>query len=262
MKFKKISPKTNGVRHAIKICKNLLVKKHTLCKNLNIGLNKQSGRCSITGRITVRHIGGGCKTSLQIINFKKKFYNSIVIGIIYDAIRSSFLSLNFDFNTKTFFKTLATEFVYPGSFVVFNASKNELNLGDQKKIFDIPPGSIVSNILLNSNNKKSTYVKAAGTSCQILQKILNSCYIRLPSGKITYLSQNSIVTLGKISNQLHSQIVLGKAGINRLLNKRPTVRGIAMNPVDHPHGGRTNGGMPSVTPWGIPTKGKPTVKKN
>ena len=261
MKLKKISPKTNGVRHAIKLCKNLLSKKNTICKNLNIGLNKKSGRCSITGRITVRHIGGGCKNSLQIVNTNKKLYNSIVVSVFYDSKRSSFISLNFDFSTNTFFKTLATEYVYPGSFIVFNLLKNELNLGDQKKIVSIPPGSVISNIFLTSNNKKSTYVKSAGTSCQILQKLLNVCLIRLPSGKIVSISLDSIATLGKISNYLHSQIILGKAGISRLLNKRPTVRGIAMNPVDHPHGGRTNGGMPSVTPWGIPTKGKPTVKK-
>jgi len=261
MKLRKISPKTNGVRHAIKLCKNLLSKKNSVLKNLSVGLNKHSGRCSITGRITVRHIGGGCKNSLQIINFNKKTYNSIVISILYDSMRSSFLSLNFDFNTNTFFKTLATEFVYPGSFIVFNELKNELNLGDQKIIAKIPPGSVVSNIFLNFRYNKSTYVKAAGTSCQILQKVLDICYIRLPSGKIVSISLDSIATLGKISNFLHNQVVLGKAGIQRLLNKRPTVRGIAMNPVDHPHGGRTNGGIPSVTPWGIPTKGKPTVKK-
>ena len=262
MKLKKISPKTNGIRHCIRLCKNLLSKKNNIMKNLTVGLNKQSGRCSLTGRITVRHIGGGCKNSLQIINFQKKNYNSIVISIFYDSMRSAFLSLNFDFNTNTFFKTLATEFVYPGSFIVFNELKNELNLGDQKKISNIPPGSIINNIFLDFNHNKSTYVKSAGTSCQVLQKVLNICYIRLPSGKIVTISQDSIAALGKISNYLHNQVVLGKAGINRLLNKRPTVRGIAMNPVDHPHGGRTNGGMPSVTPWGIPTKGKPTVKKN
>ena len=170
------------------------------------------------------------------------------------------MSLNFDFNTNTFFNTLATEFVYPGSFVAFNLTKNELNLGDQNLISRIPPGSIISNLILNFDNK-SKYVKSAGTSCQIIQKLLHSCKIRLPSGKFTDISTESVATLGKISNFLHNQTVLGKAGINRLLNKRPTVRGIAMNPVDHPHGGRTNGGMPSVTPWGIPTKGKPTVKK-
>ena len=261
MKLKKISPKTNGVRHAIRICKDLLSKKNNILKNLNVGLKKHSGRCSITGRITVRHLGGGCKNSLQIINFNPKLYNSIVVSIMYDSMRSSFVSLNFDFNTNTFFKTLATEFVYPGSFVVCSELKNELNLGDQKRIYNIPPGSIISNIFLKFNYDKSTYVKSAGTSCQIIQKLSNSCYVRLPSGKVVSISLDSIATLGKISNHLNNQIVLGKAGINRLLNKRPTVRGIAMNPVDHPHGGRTNGGMPSVTPWGIPTKGKPTVKK-
>jgi large subunit ribosomal protein L2 len=100
------------------------------------------------------------------------------------------------------------------------------------------------------------------TANQIIQKMTNKCKIRLPSGKIIDIYSKSTATIGKVSNFLHNQIILGKAGLNRLKNKRPKVRGIAMNPVDHPHGGRTNGGMPSVTPWGIPTKGKPTVKKN
>ena len=85
--------------------------------------------------------------------------------------------------------------------------------------------------------------------------------MRLPSGRIKSISDKCFGTIGTISNSQHSLIFLGKAGRSRLLGTRPTVRGVAMNPVDHPHGGRTNGGRPSVTPWGIPTKGKPTVLK-
>jgi len=85
--------------------------------------------------------------------------------------------------------------------------------------------------------------------------------VRLPSGKIVELLPDVYATVGVLSNLQHNLVVLGKAGRNRLKGRRPTVRGVAMNPVDHPHGGRTNGGRPSVTPWGIPTKGKPTVRK-
>ena len=94
-----------------------------------------------------------------------------------------------------------------------------------------------------------------------MQKSLTNTLIRLPSSVTLKISDSSIMTLGTVSNPLHSSTVIGSAGKNRRLGKRPCVRGIAMNPVDHPHGGRTNGGRPSVTPWGIPTKGKPTVKK-
>jgi len=97
--------------------------------------------------------------------------------------------------------------------------------------------------------------------CQILQKSFTSIKVRLPSSKIIEVSPNTYGTVGILSNLQHNLVYLGKAGRNRLKGKRPTVRGVAMNPVDHPHGGRTNGGRPSVTPWGIPTKGKPTVKK-
>ena len=99
-----------------------------------------------------------------------------------------------------------------------------------------------------------------GLFCQIVQKQVNSCKIRLPSGLIISVDNKSLATVGSISNSQHNLIKIGKAGRNRLRGIRPTVRGIAMNPVDHPHGGRTNGGRPSVTPWGKPTKGKPTAK--
>ena len=89
---------------------------------------------------------------------------------------------------------------------------------------------------------------------------MDSCKVKLPSGSVISVPIDSLATLGSISNSQQNLTVVGKAGRNRLKGIRPTVRGIAMNPVDHPHGGRTNGGRPSVTPWGKPTKGKPTVK--
>jgi large subunit ribosomal protein L2 len=124
----------------------------------------------------------------------------------------------------------------------------------------IPAGSIIHSISLDYK-KESSLVRSAGTFCQIVQKSLNQIKIKLPSGSVISCPSTSFATLGSVSNFQHNLTLIGKAGKNRLLGKRPSVRGIAMNPVDHPHGGRTNGGMPSVTPWGIPTKGKPTVSK-
>ena len=127
-------------------------------------------------------------------------------------------------------------------------------------INNIPTGSLVHSLTSSQNTHKTCFARAAGTFCQIIQKGVSTNKVRLPSGLICTVPKDAYATLGVVSNAQHNSIYLGKAGRNRLKGIRPCVRGIAMNPVDHPHGGRTNGGRPSVTPWGIPTKGKPTVK--
>ena len=104
-------------------------------------------------------------------------------------------------------------------------------------------------------------IRSAGSFGQLIQKETFCNKIKLPSGKIISIPSSSTAVLGTVSNSNHSLCIKGKAGYNRLNGKRPSVRGIAMNPVDHPHGGRTNGGIPSVTPWGLPTKGQKTRKK-
>ena len=131
-----------------------------------------------------------------------------------------------------------------------------LNQGTSLKLKLLPVGTIISLIRLNN---KITFIKAAGTYGQIIEKKINVSKIRLPSGKIMTISNNNVVTIGIVSNSKHRLVSYGKAGRIRHRNKRPTVRGIAMNPVDHPHGVRSNGGCISMTPWGIPTKGKKTV---
>lgn len=134
-------------------------------------------------------------------------------------------------------------------------------MGYRIPINNIPTGSLFHSLNL-SNTNSIQIAKSAGSYCQLLQKNFKTCKIKIPSGKcIEILNKFSFGTLGIISNSIYRTIRLGKAGINRLKGRRPTVRGIAMNPVDHPHGGRTNGGIHWKTPWGIPTKGKLTVKK-
>jgi large subunit ribosomal protein L2 len=162
--------------------------------------------------------------------------------------------------TSFFFFTLATENVPVGSLLYCSNQNLELRLGCRLNLERIPGGAVVHSLSLKEC-KKSHYILAAGTSGQIIQKGKGKGLLKLPSGKIISIFFNSFMTLGSVSNSKHSSIVIGKAGRNRLLGKRPCTRGIAMNPVDHPHGGRTNGGRPSVTPWGLPTKGKPTAKK-
>ncbi len=131
-------------------------------------------------------------------------------------------------------------------------------LGFQTKLKFMPQGTFFHS--LSFNIKKKQYSKAAGTYCHLIDCRSNICFVRLPSGKLIKISGNSIGTIGSVSNSKHKFICLGKAGRNRLCGFQPRVRGIAKNPVDHPHGGRTNGGCSPKTPWGKPTRGKKTKK--
>lgn len=258
MQISKFKPYTNGIRHRTNIRKNLLSKVNSLVKQTIVGFRRFKGRSSETGRITTRHLGGGCKKKFRILELSDIKKQSVVISIMYDPYRSSFISLNFDFISNTFFRTLATAGVGPGSLQECNRKKVDLKLGNRTDLEHVPPGSVLHSLSLNSKIK---YARSAGTYFQIIQKDSSICKVRLPSGFIKKTPISSFGTMGVVSNFQYSSTYLGKAGQSRLLGIRPSVRGIAMNPVDHPHGGRTNGGRPSVTPWGIPTKGKPTVIK-
>jgi large subunit ribosomal protein L2 len=138
----------------------------------------------------------------------------------------------------------------PGSLI--SSLNNNLYLGNRLQLKSIPIGSLVSNLAVNKI--KSTYIKSPGTYGQIIQKDFITSKIRLPSKKVISVSNINYATLGINNNAFRNKTTVGTAGRNRRVSKRPTTRGIAMNPVDHPHGGRTNGGCPSVTPWGLPTK--------
>ena len=259
MKLIKLKPNTPGTRHAIKIDKSLLLKNNFLFKNLIKYKHSFQGRSSLGGRITVRHKGSGCKKKYRDIRFDNFEHTSLVIAIAYDPYRTSFISLNFDLLRKQFFTTIASHSLYTGFVHSCQQKFDYLKFGYRTAFTTIPPGSVVSNISLLLNHK-TVYARSAGTSCQLIQKTSNTSKIRLPSGKIIDINNKSYATLGINSNIQHKLTCSGKAGKNRLRGIRPTVRGIAMNPVDHPHGGRTNSGFVYVTPWGIPTKGKKTKK--
>lgn len=256
MKLKKLNPVTNGARHTVKIQKNLLSKSNRIVRSILSKNNKSNGRSSINGRITVWHKGGGVKNLYRNIDFSKNDNNknSIVITSCYDPNRNSFINLNFELKQKEFFFNIAPNSIFPGSLLKSSANTNELRLGFRTMIKNIPTGSIIHNLTIN-NSLKSQYIRSAGTFGQIVQCGLKKAKIKLPSKAIIEVSVDNYATIGVISNTQSNLTTIGKAGINRRLGIRPTVRGIAMNPVDHPHGGRTNGGMPSVSPWGIPTKG-------
>ena len=251
---------TPGTRHrSVADCTEL--SKTRPEKSLTRSFHRAKGRNN-RGVITCRHRGGGHKRLYRQIDFRRNKYdmNAQVLTIEYDPNRNAFVSLNFDLDKFSFFLTLATNFIYSGSLISCTSQKTEFSLGNRTLIDNIPAGSIVHSLTSSSNKNKTIFSRSAGTYCQLIQKGLKECKVRLPSGSIITTPFDSYATLGVISNVNQKFTVLGKAGRNRLKGIRPTTRGVAMNPVDHPHGGRTNGGRPSVTPWGISTKGKPTVK--
>lgn len=250
---------TPGTRHSVQLSKFLLFRNNKLVKTLIHNHKRRSGRSPSTGHITSWHRGGGCKNIYRKINFDNKTTFSIVLGIMYDSNRNNLISLNFDLIKKTFFNSNAILNTYAGSLLTCQQKINDFYLGYRSKILNLPVGSLLSN--LSKNADFSSLVRSAGTFAQLIQKKDNYCKIRLPSNKIITLSINSYATIGINSNLQANRVIMGKAGRNRLKNIRPTVRGIAMNPVDHPHGGRSNGGCHPMTPWGIKTRGKKTRKK-
>jgi large subunit ribosomal protein L2 len=253
-------PVTNGLRHQNNFENYLLSKQNRINKNLLFGIKNWAGRNSRTGHITIRHKGGGVKKIYRQLLFSNYHYYAISLIVCKDPYRSAFLSYNYNVLTKETFYTLHVYKSVPGSLLVCNSSVDEYKLGYRLKVANLPLGALIHNIS-TIENRAGQYIKAAGTIGQLIQKTSRFCQIRLPSGKILVSESSGYATLGAVSNKAHNKCVLGKAGRSRLKNVRPTIRGVAMNPVDHPHGGRTNGGRPSVTPWGLPTKGKPTAKK-
>jgi large subunit ribosomal protein L2 len=259
MKIIKSKPVTNGTRHQIKINKAALSKNNRLDKMSFEKFFRCHGRSKVTGRITIRHRGGRAKSRYKTINFLNENQNFIVISLYYDPFRTTFTSLNFDLKTKNFFRTLSTNNVLPGSLLSCNKTFKDLKLGDRTQIKNFQAGSLINNLSINSTQSK--FIRSAGTFGQIIQLSLLEAKVKLPSGQILIANPNSFATTGSLSNNQNNLKKLGKAGKNRLVGKRPKVRGIAMNPVDHPHGGRSNGGIPSVTPWGLPTKCKFYLKR-
>lgn len=254
MLLKKKKAITAGSRHQLNVDKTLLYTK-PLIKSLLLREKKKGGRNN-KGVICIRHRGGGYKKLLRTVSWLKHDFSGIVTGIEYDPNRTGLIARVFDLQRKNYIYTIATKYLYPGTLINSSTTLTDIRIGNRLPISNIPAGSILSSLGLN----KAIYARAAGTSCQLLQKGEKFSKVRIPSGEIKYINSNVFATIGMVSNENNNLQILGKAGKNRLKGFRPKVRGVAMNPVDHPHGGA--GGKPSVTPWGKPTKGKPTKKKN
>lgn len=253
----KLKHTSNGIRHKKPIQKNVLNHDNFLIKNLKSRIFQKAGRNDL-GRITVRHKSSLHKVKAITLAYPQTKSTSIVICVALAAKKTSFITLNFNFDSKKFWATLASRNTCAGIVTKINKEQQEYFSAFYGSLINFPTGITVFN--LSSSRSKYCYSKSAGTFCTLLQKQQESLLVRLPSGKIISMPLNTQGAIGKVSNKLHQRIYLGKAGIKRHLGFRPTVRGVAMNPVDHPHGGRTNGGVHPKTPWGVPTRGKRTVK--
>jgi len=229
-------------------------------RSLTKPLRKRGGR-NMYGRVTVRHRGGGHKRQIRIVDFKRNKYGipARVAAIEYDPNRTARLALLFYGDGEKRY-ILAPVDLRVGDTVV-SGPKAEVRPGNSLPIANIPVGTLVHNIELKEG-RGGQLVRSAGTAAQLLAKEGDYAQIRLPSGEVRLVRQKCYATVGQVGNLDHSNIKLGKAGRKRNMGIRPTVRGSAMSPRDHPHGGgegRQPIGMPSPkSPWGKPTLGKKT----
>lgn len=257
---KKINPITPSQRQTFLLKKNNLTKTFKI-KKLIKGFKRANGKNN-QGKITVRHRGGGHKRLYRKISFNRsQNVEGYVTKILYDPNRSA--NIAYIKNDLQSHLILAPEGLNLNQYIK-SSSEAELKVGNALPLKNIPIGSLIHNISLYPNSK-GKLIRSAGTSAQLIQKVNNKyAKIRLSSGELKLILLSCYATLGIVSNINHKKIKLGKAGRSRWLNRRPKVRGVAKNPVDHPHGGgegKTSGGRPSVSPQGKITKGKPTRNK-
>ncbi|MDP6109417.1 MAG: 50S ribosomal protein L2 [Rhodospirillales bacterium] len=228
-------------------------------KSLTEGLNGKGGRNN-KGRITARRRGGGHKRRYRIIDFKRRKFDvsATVERLEYDPNRSAFIALiKYDDGELSYI--LAPQRLQPGDQVI-SGEQVDIKPGNAMPMANIPVGTIIHNVELKIGGG-GQLSRSAGTYVQLIGKDQGYAQLRLTSGEIRIVRAECMATIGAVSNSDKANIKLSKAGRNRWLGKRPSVRGVAMNPVDHPHGGgegRTSGGRHPVSPWGKPTKGKRT----
>lgn len=223
--------------------------------------NSSTGR-NHKGQITAWHRGGGHARLNRNIDLKRKYTQGIVIGLEYDPNRSAFLARIFNPDTKKHNYIIAPTELKKGDVIRSNSTRNGLQNGHSKKLRHIMTGSLIHNLSLTPG-KDAKILRAPGACGLILRRTKTLAKIRLKSGQYRWFDIKTIATNGVVSNPNSRFKKLKKAGQSRWLGRRPTVRGVAMNPIDHPHGGgegKTSGGRPSVTPWGKPTKGSPTKR--
>lgn len=259
MAVKVYKPKTPGTRHKTSYTFEEITKT-TPEKSLVIPLKKNAGR-NVYGRVTVRHRGGGHKRYIRIVDFKRDKVDvpATVAAIEYDPNRTARLALlHYADGVKAYI--VAPVGLMVGD-TVLSSTEAEIRPGNSLPMANIPVGTTIHNVELHPGNG-GQLVRSAGTSAQLLAKEGKYAQVRLPSGEVRLVLQECRASVGQVGNVEHSNIKLGKAGRKRHMGWRPAVRGSAMTPRDHPHGGgegRSPIGMPGPkSPWGKPTLGKKT----
>ncbi|MEC8623451.1 MAG: 50S ribosomal protein L2 [Bdellovibrionota bacterium] len=261
MGIKKYKPTTPSLRNMATLDGKELTKDVKPLKNMLQPKKSRAGR-NAEGRITVRRRGGGVKKRYRLVDFKRSKTNipAVVQAIVYDPNRSCNLAqVAYADGEKNYI--LAPLGLNVGDKII-SSEKADIKVGNSKQLKDIPVGSLVHNVEIYPG-AGGQLARSAGAYVQIMAKEGDSVLLRMPSGELRKVKILCRATIGQVGNIDHEKVVLGKAGKSRLLGRRPKVRGVVMNPVDHPHGGgegRTSGGRHPVTPWGMPTKGYKTRK--
>tara|TARA_Y100001970_G_scaffold278737_1_gene384880 strand:+ start:639 stop:1469 length:831 start_codon:yes stop_codon:yes gene_type:complete len=234
-------------------------------RKLTTALRKTGGR-NHHGRITSRRRGGGHKRRYRIIDFKRNKFDieGTVATIEYDPNRSSRIAL-IRYEDGDLRYIIAPEGLKVGNIVVSSInSEIPFNIGNAMPLSFIPDGMLIHNVELKIG-KGAQMARSAGSYARIMANENGMVTLKLPSGEVRMVSEKCLATIGSVGNKSHENVVSGKAGRSRWLGRRPKVRGVAMNPVDHPHGGgegKTSGGRHPVSPWGTKAKGYKTRKKS
>jgi large subunit ribosomal protein L2 len=255
MALKKFNPRTPGQRQLVIVDRSDLWKGKPV-KTLTEGLTGSGGRNN-AGRITARRRGGGHKRTYRTVDFKRRKFGveGTVERIEYDPNRTAYIAL-IKYSDGELAYILAPQRLASGDKIIADVS-TDVKPGNAMLLSSVPIGTIVHNIEM----KRAQIARSAGTYAQLVGRDGPYAILRLKSGEQRLIHGNCMASVGAVSNPDNSNTNKGKAGRNRWLGKRPSVRGVAMNPVDHPHGGgegRTSGGRHPVSPWGKPTKGKRT----
>ncbi|WP_316861777.1 50S ribosomal protein L2 [uncultured Cohaesibacter sp.] len=259
MALKTFKPTSPGTRQLVIVDRSDLWKGKPV-KTLTEGLTKSGGRNNY-GRVTARRRGGGHKRTYRIIDFKRRKFD--VVGTVerleYDPNRTAFIALvTYEDGEQAYI--LAPQRLSAGDKVVSSSKSADIKPGNAMPLSNMPVGTIIHNVEMKPG-KGGQIARSAGAYAQLVGRDSGYAIVRLNSGETRLVQGACMASVGAVSNPEHSNINLGKAGRNRWLGKRPDVRGVVMNPVDHPHGGgegRTSGGRHPVSPWGKPTKGKRT----
>jgi len=258
MALKKFNPRTPSQRQLVIVDRSDLWKGKPV-KTLTEGLTGSGGRNN-AGRVTARRRGGGHKRTYRTVDFKRRKFGveGTVERIEYDPNRTAFIAL-IKYSDGELAYILAPQRLASGDKIIADVS-TDVKPGNAMLLSSVPIGTIVHNIEMKPE-KGAQIARSAGTYAQLVGRDGPYAILRLKSGEQRLIHGNCMASIGAVSNPDNSNTNKGKAGRNRWLGKRPSVRGVAMNPVDHPHGGgegRTSGGRHPVSPWGKPTKGKKT----